>query len=82
MGELNLFVTDDSGCHFVTAQQELVQLSLFGIKYNQQWHRPMSIFYRKEIQNNQLESITRLLQLKGLEIVDFLQPEGSPFWAV
>ena len=77
MGGLNLFVIDNSGCHFVTAQQELVQLSLFGIKYNQ-WHGSMNEFYRKEIQNNQLESITSL-QLKGLEIVDFLQPDGSPF---
>ena len=76
LGGFNLLVIDDSGRHFAAAQ-ELVQLSLFGIKYNR-WQGAIGEFYGKGIQNDELESITRL-QLKGLEFVDFLQPEGSPF---
>ncbi len=77
IGGFDLLVVDDSGRHFATAQ-ELVQLSLYGIKYNRCHGVKWEPSRGNVINNHDLKSITRL-QLKGFEVVDYLQQESSPF---
>ncbi len=74
LGGFELLVVDDSGRHFLNAQ-ELVQVSLIGIRCNK-WQGLTND--QKSSESDNIESITRL-QLKGLEVIDFLQPKTSPF---
>lgn len=75
LGGFELLIIDDSGRHFLNAQ-ELVQVSLSGIHYNV-W-KGLNNINDDCAKNEDLESITRL-QLQGLEIIDYLQSANSPF---